>query len=190
MRRPREVKREDRVVFVQVVEGLLRHGVGDRVTLRLRERLKQVGLDLERPLLPAYRVMQWAHCLNIIVEELYPNMPREEGFRQLAEHHVEGYGRTLVGRALMRLMRLLGPKRTVSRMVQALSASDNYTEARLTELGPGRYELWMNSVLDAPGYSEALFISFLRVSGAEEPQASTVRVDEEGTTYLITWKER
>jgi uncharacterized protein (TIGR02265 family) len=188
--KPREVKREDRVVFLQVVEGLLRHGVGDRVTTRLRERLKQVGLDLDRPLPPAYPLAQWTHCLHIIVEEVYPGMPREEAFRRLAAHHVEGYGQTLVGRALLRLLRLLGPRRTVHRMVQALRASDNYTEVRLTELGPGAWEMWMNSTLDAPGYAEALFVSFLRVSGAEEPQATIVRREEESTTYRLTWKER
>lgn len=188
--KPRVVKREDQRVFAPVVEGLLRHGVGERVTPRLRERLKQVGLELDRPLLPAYPVTQWIHCLHIIVAELYPDVPREEGFRQLAAHHVEGYGRTLVGRALLRLLRLLGPKRTVYRMTQALRSSDNYTEVRLEELGPCRYELWMNSALDTPGYAEALFVSFLRVSGAEEAQASIVRQDEESTTYHLSWKER
>jgi uncharacterized protein (TIGR02265 family) len=188
--RPREVKREDRKVLVQVVEGLLRHGVGERVTPRLRERLRQVGLDLDRPLLPAYPAAQWMHCLHIIVEELYPGRPREEAFRQLAANHVEGYGRTLVGRALLRLLKLLGPRRTVRQMAQALRSTDNYTEVRLTELGPCGYEMWMNSVLDAPGYAEALFVGFLRVSGAEEPRATIVRRDEEGTVYLLTWKER
>lgn len=188
--RPREVKREDRRVLAQVVEGLLRHGVGERVTPRLRERLRQAGLDLDRPLLPAYPVDQWTRCLHVIVDELYPGLPREEAFRQLAAAHVGGYGQTLVGRALLRLLKLLGPKRTVHQMLQALRSSDNYTEVRLTELGPGHYELWMNSVLDAPGYAESLFVSFLRVSGAEEPHATVVRRDEESTVYLLTWKER
>lgn len=188
--RPRQVKLEDRVVFVQAVEGLLRHGVGERVTLRLRERLKQVGLDLDRPLLPAYPTSQWLHCLHIIVEELYPGLPREEGFRQLAAHHVDGYGQTLVGRALMRLLRLLGPRRTVQQMAHALRSSDNYTEVRLTQLGPCAYEMWLNSVVDAPGYSEALFVGILRVSGAQEPRARIARYENEGTTYLLTWKER
>ncbi|WP_257457561.1 TIGR02265 family protein [Archangium lipolyticum] len=188
--RPREVKGEDRMVFVQVVEGLLRHGVGERVTPRMRERLRQAGLDLDRPLLPAYRLDMWKHCLHIIIAEVYPGVPREEAFRQLAARHVEGYGQTLVGRALLRLLRLLGPKRTVHRMVQALRSSDNYTEVQLKELGPSRYEMWMNSVLDAPGYAEELFTSFLRVSGAEEPRVVIVHREEEGTTYLLSWKER
>lgn len=178
------------MVFVQVVEGLLRYGVGGRVTHRLRERLRQVGLDLDRPLLPAYPVEQWKHCLHIIIEEMYPGIPREEAFGLLAAAHLEGYGQTLVGRALLRLLRLLGPRRTVHQMTQALRTSDNYTEVRLTQLGPTRYEMWMNSVLDAPGYAEALFVSFLRVSGAEEPRANIVREEDEGTVYLLTWKER
>ncbi|KFA91062.1 DUF2378 family protein [Archangium violaceum] len=190
MKPRREVKREDRRVFVQVVEGLLRHGVGERVTPRLRERLKQVGLDLDRPLLPAYPVTQWLYCLHIILEEVYPGLPREEGFRQLATDHVEGYGQTLVGRAMMRLLRLLGPKRTVQQMVQALRSGDNYTEVRLKELEPGMWEMWMNSVLDAPGYAEALFVGFLKASGASEPHAAIVRREEEGTVYLLRWKER
>lgn len=188
--KPREVRLEDRKVFTQVVEGLLRHGVGERVTPRLRERLRQVGMDLDRPLLPAYPLIQWHHCLHIIVEEVYPGVPREEAFRRLAEYHVEGFGRTLVGRAMMRLMRMLGPRRTVRQMVQALRASDNYTEVRLKELGPGTWEMWMNSVLDTPGYAEALFESFLRASGAAEPEAVIVRREEESTVYLLRWKER
>lgn len=187
--RPRDVKPEDRVVFSQVVEGLLKYGVGDRVTPRLRERLRRMGLDLERPLLPAYPVAQWVQCLHVIVEEVYPGVPAEEAFRQLAARHVEGYGHTLVGKALMRLLKLLGPRRTVHRMVQALRTSDNYTEVRLTELGPGTWEMWMNSVLDAPGYAEALFESFLRVSGAESPHVSRVRREEDSSTYLLTWKQ-
>lgn len=187
--KPREVRPEDRKVFVQVVEGLLRHGVGERVTPRLRERLRQVGIDLDRPLLPAYPVSQWMHCLQIILEEVYPGVPREEGFRQLAAHHVDGFGRTLVGRAMMRLLRLLGPERTVQQMVQALRTSDNYTEVRLKELEPGLWEMWMNSVLDAPGYAEALFVSFLGASGAAEPHAAVVRKEAEGTVYLLRWKE-
>ncbi len=188
--RPREVRHEDRKVFLQVVEGLLRHGVGERVTPRLRERLRQVGLDLDRPLLPAYPLTQWHYCLHIILEEVYPGVPREEACRQLAEHHVDGFGRTLLGRAMMRLMRLMGPRRTVRQMVQALRSSDNYTEVRLAELGPGTWEMWMNSVLDMPGYAEALFVSFLKASGAAEPRTVIVRRDEGGTVYRLSWKER
>jgi hypothetical protein len=35
-----------------------------------------------------------------------------------------------------------------------------------------------------------LFVSFLRISGAEDPRAAIVRREEEGLVFLLTWKER
>ncbi|MBZ4420374.1 DUF2378 family protein [Myxococcus sp. RHSTA-1-4] len=183
---------EQRLVYVQVVEGLLQHGLHGQVSPRLKQRLKQVGVDLDRPLLPAYPVPLWAHCLNIVVEETYPDLPREEGFRLLAEAHVQGYGRTVIGRAVYGVMRLLGPRRLVQRLPQTLRATDNYTEAELLERGPTTYEMRMNSALDAPGYAEALFEAMLRVGGAESPGVTRIHVDASvpSSTYLLTWTER
>lgn len=185
---------EHRLVYVQVVEGLLQHGLQGNVSPRLKQRLRQVGVDLDRPLLPAYPVPVWMHCLNVIAEETYPGMPREEAFRKLAEAHVLGYGRTVIGRAVYGVMRLLGPRRMVQRMPQTLRATDNYTEVELVERGPTTYEMKMNSVAVAelPGYVESLFESMLRVGGAESPKVTRLHVDPEApsSTYQLTWTER
>ncbi|AKQ69539.1 hypothetical protein A176_006451 [Myxococcus hansupus] len=179
-----------RLVYVQVVEGLLEHGLRGRVSPRLKHRLRQAGIDLDRPLLPAYPVPLWMQCLNVIVEESFPGLSREDAFRQLAERHIEGYGRTLVGRAVYGVMRLLGPRRLVQRLPQTLRATDNYTEVELLEQGPTTFTMRMNSVLDAPGYAESLFESLLRLGGAEAPRVSRTHVAADSTTYLITWTER
>jgi len=186
----RSVPLEQQLVYSQVVEGLLEHGLHGRVTLRLKARLKQAGLDLDRPLLPAYPVPMWKGCLAIIAEEAWPGLPREQAFRQLAEAHVEGYGRTLMGRAAFGVMRLLGPRRLVMRLPQTLRANDNDTEAELVARGPTTYELWVNSVLDAPGYAEALFEALLRIGGAQAPRVTRTSVTEESSTYLLTRTER
>lgn len=183
------VRFAERVVFSSVVEGLLRYGLRGQVSLRLRERLHQAGLDIDRPLLPAYPVPLWMTCLRIVTEEAYPGVPPEEAFRRLAERHVEGYGHTLFGRAVYRVMRLLGPRRMVQRLPQTLRGTDNYTEAELVEKGPTTYEMRMNSVLDVPGYAESLFEAMLRLAGAESPQVVKTQVEAEHTTYLLTWTE-
>lgn len=181
---------KDRVVFSSVVEGLLRHGPRGQVSPRLRERLLRLGLDVDRPLLPAYPVSLWEECLRVIAEEMFPGVPEEDAFRQLAARHVDGYGHTLFGRAVYRVMRLLGPRRFMLRMPQTLRSSDNYTEAELVEKGPRTFEMRLNSFLELPGYSEALFESLLRVSGAESVRAVLTHADAESSTYLITWTER
>ncbi|MFP2903910.1 DUF2378 family protein [Pyxidicoccus sp. 3LFB2] len=190
LRKP--VPLEQRLVYVQVVEGLLQHGLHGKVSPRLRQRLRKAGIDLDRPLLPAYPVPLWMHCLSVIVEETYPDMPREEGFRKLAEAHVQGYGRTVIGRAVYGVMRLLGTRRLVQRLPQTLRSTDNYTEMELIERGPTTYEMRMNSVQDTPGYVEALFESMMRVGGADSPKVTKTHVDPAGpsTTYLLTWTER
>ena len=189
-RKPRSVPPEQRQIYMQVVEGLLQHGLRGRVSPRLRERLRVAGVDLDRPLLPLYPVPLWARCLDIIIEEVHPGVPREEAFRRLARAHVEGYGATLLGRAVMSVMRMLGPKRVVQRLPETLRGTDNYTEAVLTERGPTSYELRVNSVIDAPGYAEALFEAVLQVGGAQAPQVTKVREEEDGTVYALTWTER
>ncbi|RYZ35634.1 MAG: DUF2378 family protein [Myxococcaceae bacterium] len=181
---------EQRHVYVQVVEGLLQHGLRGKVSPRLRERLRQAGVDLDRPLLPLYPVPLWTRCLDIVIEETYPSMTREEGFRRLARAHVEGYGATLLGRAVMSVMRLLGPKRVAQRLPEVLRGTDNYTEAVLTEQGPAHHELRINSVIDAPGYVESLFEAVLQIGGAREPRVTKLREEQDGTVYSLTWTER
>lgn len=190
MKTPPPVRLEERVVFAPVVEGLIRHGLQGYVSPRLRERLRLAGLELDRPLLPAYPVPMWMNCLRILVEELYPGVPQEEGFRRLATRHVEGYGHTLFGRAVYRVMRLLGPRRMVQRLPQTLRGTDNYTEADLVEVSPREFEMRMNSVFDSPGYVEGLFEALLRVTGAESPQVVKTQVEATHTTYRLTWTER
>lgn len=190
MKSGKHVPLEHRLVYVQVVEGLIQHGLQGRISPRLKTRLRQVGLDVDRPLLPAYSVLMWQQCLRVIAEETWPGMALEEAFRHLAAAHVEGYGRTLIGRAVYGVMRLLGPRRLVQRMPQTLRGTDNYTQVELVEKGPAAYEMRMNSALDCPGYAESLFEHMLRVGGGESPHVTTLSVEDGHTTYLLTWTER
>ena len=190
MNPPKEVPLEQRYVYAQVVEGLLAHGLSGRVSPRLKARLREAGVDLDRPLLPTYPVGLWLRCLHLIVEETWPGLPPEQAFPRLAAAHVEGYGRTLIGRAVYGVMRLLGPRRLVLRLPQTLRATDNYTRVELVERDATTFEMRMNSELPCPGYSESLFESLLRVGGAESPRATVLTQGGGSTTYLLTWKER
>ncbi|RKH01820.1 DUF2378 family protein [Corallococcus carmarthensis] len=178
---------EQRQVYVQVVEGLLQHGLKGQMSPRLRERLRQAGVDLDRPLLPLYPVPLWERCMEIVVEEVYPGVPQVEGFARLARAHVEGYGATLLGRAVMGVIRVLGPRRMVQRLPEVLRGTDNYTEATLMERGPAHFELYLNSSLGAPGYVEALFEAMLVAGGAKAPRVTKLHDDEVSTVYALTW---
>ena len=183
------VKLEDRLVYGEVMEGLLQHGLRGQVSLRLRERLRQLGMNVDQPP-SSFPVLQWLQCLRVIVEETFPGIPTEEGFRRLARQHVEGYSRTLLGRATIRVMRLLGPRRMVLRLPNVLGSTDNYTTGVVVERGPSTFELAINSSLQPPGYTESLLETLLAGCGAEEPHVKVLQSSEDSTTYQLTWKER
>lgn len=183
------VKLEARLIYGEVIEGLLRHGLHGQVSLRLRERLRQLGLDVDRPP-QTFSAVVWRQCLQVIVEEAFPGVLPEEGFRQLARQHLEGYGRTLLGRATMRVLRLLGPRRMVQRLPHVLGSTDNYTVGVVVEQGPSTFELTLNSSPLPAGYAESLFESFLKASGAEEPRVKLVQSSADSCTYQLDWKGR
>jgi uncharacterized protein (TIGR02265 family) len=180
---------EDRLVYSEVVEGLIQYGLGGRVPSRLRERLGDLGLEVDR--LPStFPVVTWLKCLRIITEELFPGVPEDEAFRRLARQHVEGYGRTLMGRATLRVMRLLGPRRMVQRLPSMLSATDNYTAGTVEERGPREFVLSLNSNLQPAAYAESLIEALLSACGAVEPRVRRQENHEDSSTYLMTWSEK
>jgi uncharacterized protein (TIGR02265 family) len=179
----------ERLVYASVVEGLLRHGLEGRPTARLKERLRQIGVDVERPLLPAYPVPLWFYCLRAIIEELYPGRDPEAAFRDLGARMTAGYGSTLVGRALYLLARLLGPRRMVLRLPHMLASGDNYTNAEVVERGPCHYEMRMNSAVEAPGYAEGIIEALLRLSGAQAPRVRVLEKGHGSTLFELQWGE-
>jgi uncharacterized protein (TIGR02265 family) len=180
---------EDRLVYAEVIEGLIQYGLGGHVPSRLRERLGDLGLDVDR--LPStFPVVAWLKCLRVIIEELFPGVPVEEAFRRLARQHVEGYGRTLMGRATVRVMRLLGPRRMVHRLPSVLSATDNYTAGTVEERGPREFVLSLNSNLQPPAYVESLFEAMLSACGAVSPRVKRQENLEDSSSYLLTWSEK
>ncbi len=177
----------ERLVFSTVVEGLLKHGLGGDLPPALKERLKAEGLDVERPLLPAYPVKVWQSCLYQIVAHYSPQLGREEAFRKLGRQMADGYAHTLLGRALYGLMRLIGPNRSLKRMAQNLGSSDNYTNVTLTELSPSEFEMKMNSKLEIRGYAEGIFEAMLETAGARAVSVQESARSDADTTYRIRW---
>ena len=180
---------DELLVYEQTVEGLFVRALGSRLTPECRARLTEAGLDVTRKLKPAYSFQSWMTFIRIAAEELYPGMPLPEATFKLGEAHVEGFRETMMGRAVISLLRVLGPKRTVLRATQNFRAGNNYTETRVTELAPHQFELWMNEVGDFPEFTAGIIHAGVRMSGAQELRVESLGYDGHACTYRITWKE-
>jgi uncharacterized protein (TIGR02265 family) len=178
---------QGRLMFSHAVEALFQRAFRGQVTERCKARLRLAGLDLDRPLLPAYPIAVWIAALEITVSELLPELEREDAYREMGARLLRGYVHTFMGRANFSLLRLLGPVRALERLSAHLRANNNFQETRLTQLGPSEWELWINTSVSEPAYYEGLLQAALEEVGVSHPRVGAgVRTDD-GCTYRVTW---
>ena len=180
---------DELLVFEQTIEAVFVRALHGRLPPSCKERLRQAGLDLDRKLRPAYPFAEWMAFLRITAEELYPGEPLETGAFKIGEACIDGFRETMLGRAVLSLLRVLGPKRALMRATQNFRAGNNYTESRLKELAPRQFELWMNEVGPLPTFTAGILHAGLRTAGAENIRIDLSGYDGHACTYCISWSE-
>ena len=179
----RPVTAAPEVVFGHALQGLFEVGLRGRVTPTLAARLKAVGVDLSRPFDIAYPREVWGRVLALTAAELWPAEPTDRAFFLLGRQMLLGYTETLLGRALVSLVKLLGPRRLLGRMTHNLRSGCNYNETKLEDLGPGRARFWINEPALPPGYVAGLLDAAMEIAGASERGWEVVHRDAKGCTY-------
>ena len=185
--RPAAVQR--RLVFEHTVDGLFRFSLRSRLSSQARNGLKAVGIDLSKPLLPAYTHDTWKRALELTVVDLYPLLPREEGWRRLGQEVVNGMVHTVMGRAMVGVARLLGPLRSLRRLNNTLRSADNYVESRLTELSPTSCEVWINEVMGQPAYYQGIVEACLALAGGQRVRVRVLAREGTGARLHVEWEE-
>jgi len=180
---------DELLVFEQTIEAVYVRALHGRLPPTCKARLRQAGLDLDQKLRPAYPFTSWMTFLRITAEELYPGEPLEIGAFKIGEACIDGFRETMLGRAVLSLLRVLGPKRALMRATQNFRAGNNYTESRIKEVSPRQYELWMNEVGSLPTFTAGILHAGLRTAGAESVRVDLSGYDGHACTYCISWSE-
>ncbi len=178
----------EQFVFAQSVEGLFERGLGNEVPPALREKLKALGLDLSKKLLPAYPVPVWNQVLEATARSLSPADPLPVSARRLGERMMEGYRHTLGGQALMAMARIIGPRRALLRSQKNWRTGNNYSEVTVTELSPTDFRAVFNEQSVSRWVSQGLLSTGLALAGAQEPSVEIEGFTDTEVTYRITWK--
>ena len=177
---------DEPLVFQQTIEGLVR-SLGPTLDASCAARLKQAAsLDLSRPLLPAYPFEAFVAMLRVAAEALAPGRPLEEGLYRVGRGYISGYGDTLMGRALLTFMRVIGPRRTLERMTQNFRTANNYTRSELVHLAPQHSELRLSRV-HFDDFYRGLLEAGLEVSGAKAPQVTLARREGDWAVFEVRW---
>jgi uncharacterized protein (TIGR02265 family) len=178
------------VVYDSTVEGLFRRGLGRLMTEKCKARLKAAGLDLDGKLSRVYPRLRYYEFVNIAADELYAGRSRDDAHYELGKQFMAGYGDTLIGRAVLSMVKLLGPKKTLLRMTQNMQSSNNYMQTSTKELGPGSYELSLSQVSGAPRYFEGVIFSGLSLAGAKNVQVRIAKREGNGVVLRCDWDEK
>lgn len=173
-------------VFAQTFESLFKRALEGRIDPATKGKLKEIGVDLDKPLLPVYPFATWMQSVALCAAAVHPGKRPEEARYLLGRAVITGYGQTVLGRALLRFLKLMGPTLAIRNATNSFKTGNNFTETRLEELGPGKVNLWMN---DVGGYPE--FTAGILAAGVEAAGGKDVKVDHQhrapSATYKISW---
>jgi uncharacterized protein (TIGR02265 family) len=175
----------ERLIFAQTFDGL-REAVGARLSPATLEALKALGVDFTAPFRPAYPKDTFVAVIERIARDLHPELGLEAGVAAIGRAFMDGYGHTMVGRAMLAMLRLIGPRRSLERLGRNFRTGNNFSETRLVALGDRDFELWCNEVA-SPGWYFGIIGRGLELAGARDVKVVIVDRPDAGATFRIRW---
>ncbi|QSQ21089.1 DUF2378 family protein [Pyxidicoccus parkwayensis] len=180
---------DTRLIYLGAVQGLFLIALRGRLSPAAREALRAEGLDLDQDLMPAYAFTSWLRWQDIILRDVWPDLPRDEAFRKLGRTVIDGLLSTMLGRVMATAARTLGPRLGLPQLDRGFRSSNNFQCTRvLVERGPNACELWINDIADRPTYYVGLLEAVLGAMGARESRITVLRHEPPGCTFLVEWR--
>lgn len=172
-------------VYEHTVEGLFFKALHGRIKPPLEERLKALGIDLKgKP--KSVPHAQWVQALHLAATELFEGTV-DQRFRQLGNAVMLRHEDTVMGKAVITVMRLMGPKRVLGRINTTLRSGNNYIQATLAPTGPTSWEGTVNECNGNPHYIAGVVERGLIISGAKEVKVEVSGFDGHSAMFKLSW---
>jgi uncharacterized protein (TIGR02265 family) len=180
----------EKLVHAQTVEALFVRAFENRLTPSCREALKRTGLNLDRKLEKSYTLDQWKDFLRTAAAHVYGGVPAEAAYYSLGGRFMDAWFGTFLGKALLGVARLAGPRRVLLRAGDGFRAGNTFSEVRVIERGPTSMELWINDVMaDQPTFTAGLLARAVELAGGWRVVAIPEGFDGTSCTLHIRWSE-
>lgn len=173
------------LVLSQAFDGLAR-ALGASLTEDARTRFRALGVDYAGDLLPAYPLEIWVQAMDLGSQVLTPGADAEARFFALGRRMLDGYGDTVVGKALLGVMRVIGPRKVLDRMARNLRTANNYAESKVEPLPAGRTRVWSSRVVH-PAFYRGMLSRGLEVAGGRDVRIEVLAQDDAGASFAVQW---
>ncbi|MFO0595524.1 MAG: DUF2378 family protein [Myxococcaceae bacterium] len=181
---------DQRLHFDTVVEGLWHRALKGRVSDDLRAALKADGLDLSKKPDPAYPAEKMGRWYRLTAKHVFPELNEEDALRALGAEAFRGLTRTVMGAAMMAVLRVLGTRRSLERMTRSMRSGNNYIEATFSSAGRGEATLVFKDVNGLPSYFAGVVEEGGRATGAADMVSTWNMAPDGSCTYHVKWTER
>jgi uncharacterized protein (TIGR02265 family) len=173
--------------FQNTIEGVLLRTLGPQLNTELREKLRKEGLDVDKPLLPAYPAADFHRWVRVAAAHVWPNVPETEAVRAFGRRTVDGLAETLLGKAFKISATLLGPRRSLHRITRTFRTNNNYIDVAVVELGPTSLDLTFNEVHGLPTYYQGVLEGGVSATGAKNHRVNLLGDAGRGAKYRVEW---
>lgn len=177
---------EERVVFGQSVEALWR-SCGPDPDPQVVQAFLDSGIDVRKRLQVAYPAEQYSTLMARLAEARFPQASPDERFLLLGRAFMEGYQQTLMGRALLKLLSVLGPRRVLMQTTRSFRSGNNYARAQVEEVAQRHFRM-MVSPVNHPGWHVGIVTSGLQHAGAKNVRMELASQNGDEATFEITWE--
>lgn len=178
---------DERVFFKGPVEALFHRAMKEHVTAPFRDQLRELGLDLDKPLLPAYPYEVFRQAFTAALLHRYGPRPTIEQQREFGARWTESFFETFMGAAVLGLLKLIGPRRAILRSPTNYKNVNNYSDARVVELAPTHFELWLSDGDDWPEVTAGSLQRSVSLAGAKNVVTKLARREGTHNVYEVRW---
>jgi len=173
----------EQVVFASSMEGMWR--ALQPPTPGEAEAFARAGIDGKR-FLPAYPLVQYTDLLDACGASRFGHLETLARFTEVGRLFMVGYEKTLVGQALIAVLRVLGPRRMLDRMTRNFRTANNYTEVTLEPVSPTQHVLRITHVT-RPGLFIGLLEKGLTYAGAKQLSVMLLEHRDKVARFEIRW---
>jgi uncharacterized protein (TIGR02265 family) len=178
----------ERLWYSPVIEAVFLKGLGEKLTPGLRAELKKIGIDLAR-LQPAYPVVQVHQACQVVIPVLFPGVSQEEAMHALGVSSMRGYTETLLGKALIQVLKLIGVRRSLLRMHTSMRAGNNYLATSAVVVNERCIELRFSDVSQMPTFYQGILEEGGRMAHAKNLRVVSADSAPPGHTFRVEWDD-
>lgn len=145
----------------------------------------RAGIDGKR-FQAAYPLAQYTDLVDACGASRFAHLEPLERFTEVGRLFMVGYEKTLVGQALIAVLKVLGPRRMLERMTRNFRTANNYTEVTVETVSPTEHIVRITHVT-RPGLFIGLLEKGLTYAGAKNLSVKLIDHHDKVARYGVRW---